>query len=64
MRNHLAGTITALVPEGPLVRVSLHCGFDLTALVTRPACEELHLCVGDRITALLKGSAVPLIPRE
>lgn len=57
-------SITALAPEGPLLRVSLHCDFDLTALVTRPACDELHLCVGDSITALLKVPAVHLIPRE
>lgn len=64
VRNHLAATITSLTPEGPLVRVSLDCGFDLTALVTRPASEELHLQVGDHITAMLKAPAIHLIPRD
>lgn len=64
VRNHLAATITSLSPEGPLVRVSLDCGFDLTALVTRPASEELHLQVGDQITAMLKAPAIHLIPRN
>lgn len=63
VRNHLNAKIQSLVPEGPLVRVGLNCGFELTALVTRPACEELHLSIGDSITALLKAPAIHLVPR-
>jgi len=63
-RNHLAGTIRALTPEGPMVRVSLDCGFPLTALVTNQACRELELHEGDRVTALLKAPAIHFIPRE
>ena len=62
VRNHLPARITSLVPEGPLVRVGLDCGFELTALVTRPACEELRLQVGDQVTANLKAPAIHLIP--
>jgi molybdate transport system ATP-binding protein len=62
-RNRLAGVVDSLTWEGPLVRVGLDCGFPLVALVTRPACTELGLCVGDRLTALLKAPAVHLIPR-
>lgn len=62
VRNHLSATIQSLIPEGPLVRVALDCGFELTALVTRPACEELHLQVGDQVTANLKAPAIHLIP--
>ena len=54
----------SLVPEGPLVRISLDVGFELTALVTRPACEELQLHVGDRVTANLKAPAIHLVPRD
>ena len=64
VRNHLEGTILSLVPEGPLVRISLNVGFELTALVTRPACEELQLRVGDRVAANLKAPAIHLIPRD
>jgi molybdate transport system ATP-binding protein len=64
VRNHLPGRITSLVPEGPLVRVGLDCGFGMTALVTRPACEELHLQVGDAITASVKAPAIHLIARD
>ena len=62
VRNRLQGTITALRPEGPLVRVVLDCGFPLSALVTRPACAELGLEVGGQVTALVKAAAIHLIP--
>lgn len=62
VRNQLPGRILSLVPEGPLIRVGLDCGFELTALVTRPACQELQLQVGDCVTANLKAPAIHLIP--
>jgi len=63
-RNHLEGSITGLVREGSLMRISLDCGFPLRALVTRQACEELQLRQGERVTALVKAPAIHLIPRE
>jgi len=63
VRNHLTAIVRAITPEGPLVRVNLDCGFELTSLITRPACEELQLKTGDRITAMLKAPAIHLIPR-
>ncbi|MDB5307369.1 MAG: molybdate transporter, ATPase subunit [Gemmataceae bacterium] len=62
-RNQLSAVVTAVTPEGPLVRVGLDAGFLLTALVTRPAADELGLAVGTRVTALVKAQAVHLIPR-
>jgi molybdate transport system ATP-binding protein len=64
VRNHLPAVIQSIVPEGPLVRITLDCGFELTALVTRPACEELRLDVGDHVTASLKAPAIHLIPHD
>ncbi|HEX3725279.1 MAG TPA: ABC transporter ATP-binding protein [Pirellulales bacterium] len=61
IRNRLPATITALTPEGPLVRVALDCGFALTALVTKPAYDELELRVGDRGFALIKATAVHVV---
>jgi molybdate transport system ATP-binding protein len=61
-RNHLPAVIKWLTPEGALVRVGLDCGFELTALVTRPACAELDLTVGEQVTALVKAPAVHLMP--
>ncbi len=61
-RNHLVGTVRAVVREGSLMRVNLDCGFPLTALLTRPACEELALHEGVQLVALVKAPQVHLIP--
>jgi molybdate transport system ATP-binding protein len=61
-RNHLVATVRAVVREGPLMRVNLECGFPLTALLTRPACEELALHEGMQLVALVKAPQVHLIP--
>jgi len=62
-RNRLAGQIRTLSFEGPMVRLSLACGFPLTALVTRQAREELALQEGDQVTALIKAPSIHLVPR-
>ena len=63
VRNQLPAIIKSLTPEGPLVRVGLDCGFELTSLITRPASEDLQLHVGRRVTAMIKAPAIHLIPR-
>jgi molybdate transport system ATP-binding protein len=62
-RNHLPAKVVSVLPEGALVRVVVDCGFRLTALVTRPASEELRLSPGDPITVVIKAPAVHLVPR-
>ena len=62
-RNHLAATVQALTREGSLMRVQLDCGFPLTALLTKQACEELALRTGMPVMALVKAPNVHLIPR-
>jgi molybdate transport system ATP-binding protein len=62
-RNHLTGHITAIIPEGALVRVTMDCGVPIIALVTRQSREELHLREGDLFTAVIKATAVHLVPR-
>jgi len=64
VRNQLPATVKWLTSEGALVRVGLDCGFELTALVTRPACEELGLAAGAAVTALVKAPSIHLIPRS
>jgi molybdate transport system ATP-binding protein len=61
-RNCLAATVRSLGQEGPLVRVNLDCGFPLAALLTQPACQELALCEGAHLAALVKAPQVHLIP--
>ena len=55
--------VSAIEAEGPLVRVSLDCGFNVAAVITRPAREELGLATGDQVVAIIKATAVHLIPR-
>lgn len=62
-RNHLKGTIRSVSREGTLMRVELDCGFPLTALLTRQACEELSLTTGDSVVALVKAPKVHLMSR-
>jgi molybdate transport system ATP-binding protein len=62
-RNRLAGQIHARSREGPMVRLSLDCGFPLTALVTKQAYDELDLREGEQVTALIKAPAIHLVPR-
>jgi len=63
-RNRLAGSVTALHAIGPLVRVQVDCGFPLEALITTWACEDLSLAIGDPVHALIKATAVVVIPVE
>jgi molybdopterin-binding protein len=49
--------------EGSIVRVSLDCGFPLSALLTRPAFDELQLTGGAVVSASVKATAIHLIPR-
>jgi molybdate transport system ATP-binding protein len=63
-RNQLPGRVTSMQPEGGVVRVAVDCGFLLSALITRPACAELNLTEGSVVTAVVKATAVHLIPRE
>ena len=63
-RNHLTGRVVHIEPQAALMRVVLDVGFDLTALVTRQAVEDLELQAGKPIGAAFKASKVHLIPRS
>lgn len=63
-RNHLPATVAGVLRSGPLFRVQLDCGFNLSALVTGQALEELKIEPGVRITALVKAPSVHCVPRE
>jgi molybdate transport system ATP-binding protein len=62
-RNRLPGIVKSLIREGPIWRIELDCGFTLTALLTRQACEELALKENDHVLALIKATNVHLISR-
>jgi molybdate transport system ATP-binding protein len=63
-RNQLTGRVTALQFEAGVVRVTVDCGFSLSALITKSACDELRLTPGATVTAVVKATAVHLIPRQ
>lgn len=63
-RNHLPGRVTAVTPEGPLVRVTLACGgARLSALVTRASRTDLALEEGVEVVAVVKAPSIHLVPR-
>ncbi len=62
-RNHLSGLVLEVVPAGVLTKVVVDAGFELVALVTRQAVEDLALMRGSNIFAVFKASAVHLIPK-
>ena len=55
--------MVALQSEGGVVRVTVDCGFALTALITKPSRDELHVAPGSSVTALVKATAVHLVRR-
>jgi len=60
-RNRLHCRVTQLINQGPLTRVLLEAGFNLTALVTRPSAKEMGLEVGKEVIAVFKSTAIHLI---
>lgn len=62
-RNQLAGTITSVSPEDPLVRLRIDCGFELVALITRRSFQDLSLSAGSPVVATIKASSIRLLPR-
>ncbi len=61
-RNQLVGRITALRTEGLLAKVSLDVGGQrITSIITRDACRDLGLKVGQTAAALIKSTEVMII---
>jgi len=60
--NRFVLRVSALVPAGPLVRVRLTGGPELTALVTRRSAEQLGLIAGTQVVAQLKATALRAFP--
>ncbi len=60
-RNRLVGRVRSLDREGPIVRVSLDCGFPLKALITNQACQSMALQEQGEVVALIKATAIHVI---
>jgi molybdate transport system ATP-binding protein len=62
-RNQWPAKVLFEVAEGPFVRVTVDCGFPLTALVTRDGWERLALRRGDRALAIVKATSIRVLQR-
>jgi len=62
-RNRLTGRVSSISTQGPLIEITIDCGFPLTALITRASAQDLELDLGMPISATFKASAVHLISR-
>ena len=63
-RNHLLGKVTGITPAGVLARVTVDVGLPLVALVTRQAVQDLGLVEEGEVTAVVKATAIHLVPRS
>lgn len=62
-RNHFKVKITAIEPWRLGYKLSLSCGFNLVASVTKQSIENLDLKTGDDVFASFKATAIHLIRR-
>ena len=61
-RNHLEVAVVSVTAVGNRVRVGLAAPQPLTAELTEPAVERLHIVPGARLTASWKATATKLLP--
>ncbi len=62
-RNRFPARITGVSVLGPLVKLTLDCGFRLVSYITRTSLQEMGLEAGDEVTAAFKATAVHVIRR-
>lgn len=63
-RNAFPGAVTKVIPQGPVFRIDLDCGFFLSAFVTAQSLADLGLQPGRSVVASFKATAVHLIRKE
>ena len=64
VRNILKGKILSISPLRDRVRVTVDAGIRITAEITRPSLEKLHIKEGDDVYAGFKTMAVRVFPLE
>ncbi len=62
-RNRFRGSIVKTFSFGSQLKVTINCGFNLAAVITRRSWEEMGLGVGREVIAAFKASSVHLIQR-
>lgn len=63
-RNMFTGQITEVVPMGPMVRLKVDVGINLTAIVTQRSLKELDLAQGKETELAFKASAIHVVARQ
>ena len=63
-RNELLSRVQAVAHEGPLGRVTLDSGFRLVTLITRESAARFEVAPGRQVIALVKATAIRLVPRD
>ena len=63
-QNRLRGRIASRRDEGALSRITVACGVDLVALVTRASADRLGLAAGLQVVAVIKAPSVRIVPRQ
>lgn len=61
-RNRLRARVSEVKEAGPMVRVSLQCGFPLVAHITKASREELGVEPGKELTAAIKATSLHVMP--
>lgn len=62
-RNHVPARVVSILPEGPIERVTLDCGFPLAAVITRQAREEMSLRPGSQVFVAIKATSIHIVAR-
>jgi molybdopterin-binding protein len=63
-RNRLTGKVTAIEILGPVARITVDCGTNLKALITKRSLDELHVGVGMNVVAGFKATSVHVIEKD
>ncbi|MEO7804371.1 MAG: ABC transporter ATP-binding protein [Actinomycetota bacterium] len=63
-RNHFEATVTEVTWHGAVATIHLKNDFSVTAVVTRPALEELGIILGTQLWVNFKATATSVIPRS
>jgi tungstate transport system ATP-binding protein len=61
-RNRLKGKIVRILPMGPQFKITIDCGFNLSAIITTQSFKEMGIGIGSEVSATFKASAIHIIP--
>lgn len=62
-RNQIEGQVQSITTQGPLLHITLDCGFPLKVFITHASANEMDIELGKIMFAVFKASSVHLIPR-